>query len=125
MASVLVVDDDIEVLQAVCAVLAHAGHAVERADGGIPALDILDQRKPVDLLLTDVVMPGLHGFNLARMAVLRRPEIKVLYYTGHSELPIIMQDEGQRYGKMLRKPLLPDDLRREVSEALASSPRAP
>lgn len=123
MASVLVVDDNTEVLDVVCAVLTSAGHAVERADGGFSALDILDQGKPLDLLLTDVVMPGLHGFNLARMAVLRRPEIKVLYYTGYSDSSIIAQDEGKRYGKMLHKPLRPDALKREVDEALASSPR--
>jgi two-component system, cell cycle response regulator CpdR len=122
MGFVLVVDDDAELLNGICAVLAGAGHAVERADGGFGALEILDQGKPLDLLLTDVMMPGLHGLALARMAVLRRPKIKVLYLTGFCELADGLE-HGPRYGKMLHKPLLPDDLRREVDEALASSPR--
>lgn len=70
MAALLVVDDDPDVLDAVCAVLISMGHSVDRASAGIPALDILDGKR-IHLLLTDGVMPGLHGFNLSRMAVLR------------------------------------------------------
>jgi len=117
MAALLVVDDDVEVLEVVCAVLAGMGHSVERASGGIAALDILD-RQTFDLLLTDVMMPGLHGFNLARMAVLRQPAIKVLYFTGYTEYTI-ERDEGQKFGKLLHKPLTPDELRQEVEAALA------
>jgi CheY-like chemotaxis protein len=119
MAALLVVDDDPEVLEAVCAVLAGMGHSVERAAGGIPALDILDG-KHIDLLLTDVMMPGLHGFNLARMAVLRQPDIKVLYFTGYTEYTI-ERDEGQKFGKLLHKPLAPDELRKEVEAALKAT----
>jgi CheY-like chemotaxis protein len=121
MAALLVVDDDAEVLEVVCAVLSGMGHSVERASGDISALDILDG-KPIDLLLTDVMMPGLHGFNLARMAVLRQPEIKVLYFTGYTEYTI-ERDEGQKFGKLLHKPLTPDELRQEVEAALAAQPR--
>jgi CheY-like chemotaxis protein len=118
MASLLVVDDDTEVLDAVCIMLSTAGYTVERAGSGLAALEIVE-RKRIDLLLTDVVMRGLNGFNLARMAVLRRPAIKVLYYSGFSEFTT-GQDEGQRFGKLLHKPLLPNDLRREVAVALAA-----
>ena len=121
MAALLVVDDDADVLEAVCAVLAGMGHSVERASGGIAALDFLD-RKSFDLLLTDVMMPGLHGFNLARMAVLRQPTIKVLYLTGYTEYTI-ERDEGQKFGKLLHKPLPPDALRQEVEAALNSPQR--
>lgn len=121
MAAVLVVDDDPDVLDVVCAVLSSLGHNVDRALGGLPALDILEG-KHIDLLLTDVVMPGLHGFNLARMAVLRRPDIKVLYLTGYTEYTT-ERDEGQRFGKLLYKPLRPDELKREVDAALAAPPQ--
>ncbi len=119
MASLLVVDDDVVALDAFCTVLAEAGHAVERASSGIAALDIIDRKEHLDLLLTDVVMPGLHGFNLARMAVLRRPALKVLYFSGCSEMPLTGQDEGQKFGKLLHKPIEPDELKRAVGEALA------
>jgi two-component system, cell cycle response regulator CpdR len=123
MAFLLVVDDDTEVLDAMCAVLTAAGHSVFPAEGGLPALDILDANKQaLDLMVTDVVMPGLHGFNLSRMARLRRPEIKVLYISGYTEMPTTVNDTGPKLGKMLQKPILPDDLRREVTEALAAAP---
>ena len=121
MATVLIVDDDPDVLDALSAVVASAGHAVERAASGLSALDILDRPRPIDLLLTDVVMPGLHGFNLARMARLRMAEIRVLYISGFMELETIIQDEGPRLGKLLTKPIAPGDLRREVAEALAAA----
>jgi CheY-like chemotaxis protein len=118
MASLLVVDDQTDVLDSVCAVLRSAGHKVEKAAGGLAALDILDRTR-IDLLLTDVVMRGLNGFNLARMAVLRQAELKVLYYSGFSEFTI-GADDGVKFGKLLHKPLLPDDLRREVARALVA-----
>jgi DNA-binding NtrC family response regulator len=120
VASVLVVDDDLFVLDACCAALTQAWHAVQRASSGLAALDIIAGKEPLDLLLTDVVMPGLHGFNLARMARLKRPGLRVLYMTAFADLDTVLQDEGPRMGKLLRKPLRPDDLRREVDEALAS-----
>lgn len=123
MAALLVVDDDADVLEAVCAVLVGMGHSVDRASGGIPALDILE-RKSIDLLLTDVMMPGLHGFNLARMAVLRQPEIRVLYLTGYTE-HTIERDEGQKFGKLLHKPVMPDELRKEVEAALTATRQQP
>ena len=79
MAALLLVDDDADVLDALASALASMGHTVARASGGLAALEIIDRQEPVDLLLTDVVMPGLHGFNLARMAILRRPDIRILY----------------------------------------------
>jgi CheY-like chemotaxis protein len=122
MALVLVVDDDADVLEALCTSLEAMGHRVERAGSGLRALTVLDQAQNIDLLLTDVVMPGLHGFNLARMAVLRRPDLRVLYFTGNADMEVVQRDEGPKYGKMLHKPLGPDDLRREIEEAL-SAPR--
>jgi CheY-like chemotaxis protein len=68
------------------------------------------------------VMPGLHGFNLARMAILRRPDLRVLYFTGNAEMEVVQKDAGPKYGRMLHKPLRPDELRREIEEAL-SAPR--
>ena len=121
LAALLVVDDEVSVLDVLCATLAASGHNVERATSGVAALDILD-RVSIDLLLTDVVMPGLHGFNLARMARLRRADLKVLYITGFADFEAVVRDQGPRLGKLLQKPLRPDDLRREVQEALIADP---
>jgi DNA-binding NtrC family response regulator len=121
VASLLVVDDDLSVLDGFCTALTSGGHRVARALSGMAALEILE-RDAIDLLLTDVVMPGLHGFNLARMARLRRADLRVLYITGYADLEEVVKDQGPRLGKLLHKPIRPDDLRREVDEALAANP---
>jgi CheY-like chemotaxis protein len=125
MAVLLVVDDDLDVLEAMCAVLNAVGHTAQCVSSGVAALEILDDRlKQIDLLLTDVVMPGLHGFNLSRTARVRRPDLRVLYMSGFIDLQETLRDEGPQFGKLLAKPIRPDDLRREVEEALAASPSA-
>jgi CheY-like chemotaxis protein len=120
MPTVMVVDDDADVLATLGSILKGAGYSVLEAGNGIEALDLLDRGDPLDLLLTDVIMPGLNGFNLARMARSRRPSIKILYLTGWFQTSETMLDQGEKYGKLLTKPILPDDLRREVGAALTA-----
>jgi DNA-binding NtrC family response regulator len=95
MAKLLVVDDDTDVLEALCNML-NAAHAVERASDGFAALKIIEKDAPFDLLLTDIKMAGKHGFALARMAVARRPELRVLYISGH--LGEIGADDAAKFG---------------------------
>lgn len=118
MANILIVDDDPEVLGILDITLTDAGHHVIPATSGVNALDILEKEESLDLLLTDVVMPGLNGFNLARMARNRLPFIKVLYLTGFHEQSVAMRDQGDKLGKLLTKPILPDDLADEVHKVL-------
>ena len=120
MPKIMVVDDDPDVLDALAGILHRAGHNVLKALGGRAALELLDRGDRVDLLLTDVIMPGVNGFNLARLVKDRQPETKVLYLSGYFDPSRIVADNGDRYGKLLSKPISPDALRREVGEALAS-----
>jgi two-component SAPR family response regulator len=79
----------------------------------------------VDLLMTDVQMPGLHGLELARRAKVIRPTIAVLYFTGNPEL--IGDDMGPTLGPVLSKPLPVERLDREITRvhrAQAPSPTA-
>ena len=122
MATILVVDDDLDVLDTVTAIIRSGGHKVAQAASGSDALDFLDSDFPIDLLVTDIVMPGMDGLSLARLVHSRRPSVKILYLSGWSESPEVKRDAGPRFGKLLRKPVLPRDLRREVAEALASKP---
>src|SRR5258708_33407827 len=121
MAAVLLVDDDPLVLATIGAILKWAGHIVTAAPSGLEALDVLDGDQPIDLMLTDVVMPGLHGFNLARMARIRLPTLKILYLTAFHETATAMRDAGERFGKLLTKPIDPPDLKKEVDAALADA----
>jgi CheY-like chemotaxis protein len=77
-ATILVVDDDSDVLDLTAEVLAAAGYAVLTASGAGPALELLRSDDRVDLLLTDIVMPGLTGLAHAEDANRLRPELRVL-----------------------------------------------
>jgi two-component system, cell cycle response regulator CpdR len=123
MAAILLVDDDPDILNILDFTLTAAGHQVTRAQDGVAALNILDNSKGKfpDLMLTDVIMPGLNGFNLARMARTRNPFLKILYLTGFHEMAITMRDHGDRLGKILMKPIMPDELAKEISETLAET----
>src|ERR1051325_7381629 len=109
MATILLVDDDTDVLDTLAAIVRAAGHSVIKAANGVMALDVLDGDAPIDLMVTDVIMPGLNGFNLARMARMRRAALRVLYLTGFHDAVTAMRDQGEKYGKMLTKPILPGD----------------
>jgi len=115
-ADILVVDDDGVFCYAAADVLRDAGHRVFQALDHRMALRILESPQPVDLLVTDVVMPGhVNGFALARMARMRRLHLRVIYMTGYDGLPA---DEA--IGPVLRKPFPLEILPAEVARALAA-----
>jgi CheY-like chemotaxis protein len=120
VATILLVDDDPDALTILASILQSGGHQVLGAKGGTDALDVLDRDISIDLLVTDIVMPGLNGFNLARMARTRRRELKVLYLTAFHENAVTMRDAGDKYGKVLSKPIGARELLSEVDAALAA-----
>jgi DNA-binding NtrC family response regulator len=119
LSALLVVDDDPQMLDILCMML-QRGHRVVRANSAAQALSVLDGATPVDLLLTDVAMPGVNGFNLAQLARRRRPRLKVLYLSGVANSADVMRDPTERYGKLLNKAISALDLIMEVDRALAS-----
>src|SRR5579864_3654163 len=111
--SILLVDDEEGFRYAATKALQNAGYTVTAASDFRQALDLLDSDAPIDLLLTDIVMPErIHGFALARMARMRRTGLKVLYLTAF-DVPT-----GEAAGKVLRKPLSNEQLIDEVRIAL-------
>ena len=86
-ASILIVDDQLELLAFTGAFLAECGYTVSWARNAAEAMQLLESNRPIDILLTDIVMPGeMDGFELARRAKVMRPDLKVVYSTGHREL---------------------------------------
>jgi CheY-like chemotaxis protein len=111
---VLLVDDDEGFRYAAARALRKAGFEVTSVPDYRGALETLEGNAPLDLLVTDVVMPDrINGFALARMARMRRLDLKVLYLTGY-DVP-----STEAIGKVLRKPITPDLLTDEVRLALA------
>ena len=111
---ILVVEDDDATRYAIARTLEAAGYEVSQAHDYRDALPIVEGHDPLDLLVVDLVMPGVNGFALARMAHLRRHDLKVVYVTGYDDIPV---DEAM--GPILHKPVTPDTLvetiRRELS----------
>jgi two-component system, cell cycle response regulator CpdR len=100
--SVLVVDDDPDVLEVLAAMLEDLGCDVIRAANGPDALDHLRRNEEISILITDINMPGMDGHELAHLATRIRPELKVLQLSGR---------EPRRGGyPMIRKPFTEEDL---------------
>jgi len=115
---ILLVDDDEVSCIAIGRILREAGFGVTSAHGFQTALKVLETEQPVDLLVTDIVMPaGVNGIALSRMARLRRRNLKVVYVTGYD----VPGAEREALGPILRKPVDGALLVRKVEQALAAA----
>lgn len=114
---ILVVDDETPVRSFVRELLTSAGFAVLMAGDAYEAIRVIAERH-VDLLFTDIVMPGANGFDLAAQAKLIRPNLKVLYCTGFAEKA--KGRFGPRHGKLLEKPIRAESLTSEIRKALGA-----
>ncbi len=83
MAKILLAEDDEAVREFVCRGLSYAGHEITDVDDGTGALEALADER-FDLLLTDIVMPGLDGIALALKVTKDRPEMPILLMTGYA-----------------------------------------
>jgi PAS domain S-box-containing protein len=118
-ASILLVEDNDEVANLAVELLSDAGYKVTRADRAEAALDILARGEPVDLVFSDVVMPGaMSGVEMARVIRQRHKRLPVLLATGYSD--ITAQDFP-----LLGKPYDVRRLLSEISSLLASSHSQP
>jgi two-component system cell cycle sensor histidine kinase/response regulator CckA len=117
--TILVAEDDEQVRRLACKSLAKAGYRVLEARSGAHALEQDSLHSgPVDLLLSDVVMPQMGGRQLAEAMRGRRPGIRVLFMSGYTENSIVhhgILDQGVFF---LQKPFTPELLARKVREVL-------
>jgi len=117
--NVLLVDDDPLVRETTAAVLRDFGYEVREASGGAEALDLLRRDDRIEVLLTDVVMPGMNGAELVRLALDARPELAVLFMSGYAAPEEITG--ALRRHRLVRKPFLPADLAAQIEAALAEA----
>jgi PAS domain S-box-containing protein len=117
--TILVVEDDDLILQQLMAQLLGLGYRVIAASAGPPALDILLARSDVDLLLTDVILPGgMNGRQIADAALAIHPSLKVLFTSGYSENAIVHHGRLDSGVNFLGKPYRRSELAAKVREVL-------
>ncbi len=117
--TILVVEDEEEVRKLAAAILRKRGYRVLEAAQGGDAFLICEQRKEdIHLLMTDVVMPGLNGPELARRLMYFCPEMKVLFMSGYTDNAILQQGVLDRNMFFLQKPFSVEGLIGKVRETL-------
>jgi PAS domain S-box-containing protein len=121
--TVLVVEDEAVVRHVVCRVLKQYGYRVLEAADGDKALAVWDQHADeIDLLFTDVVMPGsLNGAQLGQALLAQKPELKVIYSSGHNVELVAGNFELRPGLRFLQKPYRPQALLQAVRECLDES----
>lgn len=118
--SILVVDDELALLNLVEETLKLQGYKVITAGNAIEALEKLKQHPEIDLLFSDVVMPGgLNGYELAEKSVKLYPGLKVLLTSGYTETAIAKNGQARFNANLLSKPYTLEELSRQIREALA------
>jgi CheY-like chemotaxis protein len=109
--TVLVVDDDDDVRAVTVMALEDRGFVVHEAAGGREALVMLDRNPEIDVVVTDMVMPGISGFHVARGVRRRRPDVKVLLVSAYAAGLV---DAQLPPGGFLAKPFRLSDLEKAV-----------
>ncbi len=117
--TVLVVEDQGEVRRMVLAILRQNGYRLLEAADGTEALSLSERcAEPIHLMITDVVMPGMNGRELADRMVRLRPEMKVLYISGYSADVLAPQGVLAPEMAYVAKPFSPAELSRKIREVL-------
>jgi two-component system, cell cycle sensor histidine kinase and response regulator CckA len=117
--TLLVVDDEPGVLSVLAMILTRAGYTVLTATCGQQALDLSHAHgEPIHLLVTDILLPGMSGPQLAARLLNARPEMRVLCIGGMAATEAVQYAVAQGYA-FLPKPFHPHELKSKVAEALA------
>jgi signal transduction histidine kinase/CheY-like chemotaxis protein len=118
-ARILVVDDDRLILESICRVLEHAGHAVKAAPGPAEAIACFTAaREPFDLVVSDVMMPGMSGYEMVRRLRQHTPAVNALFISSSSVHSFSPTDDLLQQFNLLRKPFEPATLLEAVFDAL-------
>ena len=117
--TILVVEDEEAVRSLSRRALEASGYTVLAAADGPDAVRLLERYGgPIHLVLTDVIMPGMNGRELAHRLVQRRPGLRVLYMSGYPGDAIVHRGALEPGTAFLQKPFMPEDLARKVREVL-------
>ena len=118
MSHILVVDDDPAMLSFISTALKRANYNVTTHSNGQEALKALQTGETYDLLLTDIVMPGMDGIELSNQASALFPELKVMFISGFSVNPTNAKTKINFKGNLMAKPFHLNDLIERVDKIL-------
>lgn len=121
MAHILLAEDDDSMRSFLAAVLERAGHKVTAKGNGLEALQELEGAEHFDLLLTDIVMPGMDGIELSQLAAKKRPEIKIMFITGFAAVAMSERNSINENARILSKPFHLNDLVKQVEKLLEAA----
>jgi CheY-like chemotaxis protein len=113
--TILIVDDDWDVAWSTAQLVETFGCATKVVPTAQKALDYLGGMEPVDLVITDIVMPGMSGIEFARTIRASRPDLPIVFSTGRDSAVDAVLDAG---AVAILKPFAPDVLRRVLIERL-------
>jgi len=123
--TILLVEDEPQVRAIAKGILTRAGYTVLEAEHGAAALELCERvKQPIQLVVTDIVMPVMSGRELVEKLVKVRPEAKVLFMSGYTDDTVVhhgVLDQGIAY---LQKPIMPDALTKKVREVLDATGRS-
>jgi len=121
MAKILLAEDDSSMRLFLSTALKKAGHSVEAYPDGLSAFDRIRKDCDFDLLLTDIVMPGMDGIELAQKTTEACPNVQVMFITGFAAVAIGIQNKTvQSNAKVLSKPFHLKELVNQVDLLLAA-----
>jgi PAS domain S-box-containing protein len=117
---ILVVEDQEAVRAVACGFLEDFGYDIIEAGDGFEALAKLQEHDDIDLMFSDVVMPGgMNGFDLAQAAQSMKPQLKIVHTTGYPKGAMVHQDEPRfKEGFIIMKPYRREDLQKMIKDAL-------
>ncbi|PYV11623.1 MAG: hybrid sensor histidine kinase/response regulator [Acidobacteria bacterium] len=117
--TVLLVEDEVALRSLVRGILVSTGYNVLEAGHSVDALLISNQHQgPIHLLLTDIVMPGMTGRELAEQLCIFHPNMKVLYVSGYTDDAYVQHGVLKAQAAFLQKPFTPEALARKVRQVL-------
>ena len=123
MKTILVVDDEPEIRKLVSAMLTRSGYRVVSADTGENAIRLFRNNPDAELLLTDVVAPGMSGPMIADQIATLKPDIKVLFMSGYDGTQVVRRYVVEKGYSLLTKPFTMEQLRSKVQAVLADDVR--
>lgn len=119
MKNILLAEDDVALREFLTRTLRKAGYGVDAYGNGLEALGAVEARS-YDLLLTDIVMPGIDGLELSSRARIAQPGLRVVFITGFAAMAQKLPAEEGPQTRLLSKPFHLSDLTRQIEEMLAA-----